>query len=154
MSAELASQKEVDLKRVYDKSPAERLFYAALFEFLGIVLSAPLMSWIYGHPLFDIGVITIVIAIVALLLNCTYNYFFDRLLISREISKTQTVRIIHMVGFEATLLLFTIPIICWFMNMNLVEALVLDAGYIVFYLLFTYFYNLTYDYVRLRYFSK
>lgn len=145
---------DIDLKRVYDKSPAERVFYAALFEFLGIVLSAPLISWLYGQPLFDVGVITVVIAVIALILNYTYNSLFDMFLIKCGLSKTQGVRILHMVGFEGTFLLFTIPIICWYMDMSLVEALVFDAGYIVFYLLFTYFYNLTYDYVRLKYFSK
>lgn len=136
------------IHQVYHKSVAERFFYAFLFEALGIAFSAPLGAWLFDHALFEMGIVTIVIAVMALVLNMLYNSLFDFLLKKYHLTKTKRVRTLHAVGFEFTLLLMTIPFIMWYLNMGLYEALVLDIAFILFYLPYTYLFNLVYDIMR------
>jgi uncharacterized membrane protein len=136
------------VNQVYRKSVGERFFYAFLFEALGIGISAPLGAWLFDHDLFDMGIVTVVIAVMALALNMVYNSIFDYWLKKHHLTKTKRVRSLHAVGFEFTLLLMTIPFIMWYLDMGLREALALDLVFILFYLPYTYIFNLVYDIVR------
>ncbi|ETD69727.1 hypothetical protein V757_08670 [Pelistega indica] len=133
---------------VYRKSVLERFFYAFLFEVLGIGISTPLAAWLSDHEMMSMGVVTVVIAIMALLLNMGYNALFDWYLKKNHFTKTTKVRIVHAVGFETTLFMMTIPFICWYLGIGAWEAIVLDIGLILFYLPYTYLFNLCYDIVR------
>lgn len=136
------------LNKVYHKSVAERFFYAFLFEVLGIGLSTPLAAWLFDHGMLTMGVITVVVAIIALLLNMLYNALFDYYLKKKSLSKTTLIRVMHAMGFEITLFVMTIPFICWYLNIGVWQAIVLDTGLILFYLPYTYLFNLSYDMVR------
>lgn len=136
--------------QVYRKSVGERFFYAFLFEVLGIGISAPLGVWLFNHALFEMGIVTVVIAVMALMLNMVYNSIFDYWLKKNHLTKTKRVRTLHAVGFEFTLLLMTIPFIMWYLKIDLREALALDIVFILFYLPYTYVFNLVYDIVRSR----
>lgn len=136
------------VNQVYRKSVGERLFYAMLFEALGIGISVPLGAWLFDHDLFDMGIVTIVIAIMALALNMIYNVIFDYVLKKNGLLKTVKVRIFHAIGFEFTLLLMAIPFVMWYLDMSFQEALALDLVFILFYLPYTYLFNLVYDVVR------
>lgn len=139
------------VSQVYHKSAKERLFYAFLFEVLAIGISSPLAAWVFNHKLSEMGVVSIVIAIMALLLNMAYNTLFDYLLKKYHASKNTRVRILHAIGFEFTLLLLSIPFIAWYLEIGIWEALVLDLGFILFYLPYTYVFNLAYDVLRAKY---
>ena len=139
------------VSQVYHKSAKERFFYAFLFEILAIGISSPLAAWVFNHKLREMGVVSVVIAIMALLLNMAYNTLFDYLLKKYQASKNTRVRILHAVGFEFTLLLMSIPFVAWYLGISLVDALILDLGFILFYLPYTYFFNLAYDVLRAKY---
>jgi uncharacterized membrane protein len=49
------------------------------------------------------------------------------------------------VGFEAGLLVLTIPILAWWLDLTLLDALVMDLAMIIYYLFFAYAYNVAYD---------
>lgn len=136
------------VSQVYHKSAKERFFYAFLFEVLAIGISSPLAAWVFNHSLRDMGVVSIVIAIMALLLNMAYNTLFDHLLRKYHVSKTTRVRILHAIGFEFSLLLLSIPFVAWYLKISILDALILDLGFILFYLPYTYIFNLSYDVVR------
>lgn len=136
------------INHVYHKCVGERFFYAFLFEVLGITISAPLGAWLFDHDLFDMGIVTIVIAMMALVLNMGYNTIFDYVLKKLQLCKTPKIRTLHAIGFELTLLLMTIPFIMWYLTMDLWKAISLDSVFILFYLPYTYLFNLSYDVVR------
>lgn len=139
------------VSQVYHKSAKERLLYAFLFEAFAIGISSPLAAWVFNHSLSEMGVVSVVIAFMALVLNMLYNTLFDYLLKKHNASKTTRVRVLHAVGFEFTLLLISIPFIAWYLDIGLWEALVLDLGFILFYLPYTYVFNLAYDVLRAKY---
>lgn len=128
--------------------------HALVFELLAIGLSAPLAALLSGHAMADMGVVTVVIAVMALLWNMAYNAMFDRYLAWTGRSKTLVLRIWHSIGFELGLLIMAIPFIMWWLHIGLWEALALDIGLILFYLPYAYLYNLAYDTLRSRYWGR
>lgn len=134
----------------YARSWRERLFHASLFELLAIGLSAPLASWLTGRDITDMGVLTAVVALMALLWNMVYNWLFDRWQARAGFKRTLTVRAGHAFLFELGLLIMAVPFIAWWMDVSLWHAVVVDIGLVLFYLPYTFFYNLAYDRVRAR----
>ncbi|HXE19564.1 multidrug/biocide efflux PACE transporter [Castellaniella sp. UC4442_H9] len=132
----------------FDRSPAERMFHALAFEVLAIGISAPLAAWITGHSVVSMGLLTAIIATIAVIWNMLYNWAFDRLQAARGFARTYAVRVAHAVGFEAGLILIVIPLIAAWLAVSLWRALVLDIGLVLFYLPYGFLFNLGYDRIR------
>lgn len=140
--------------KTYDRGWRERLFHASAFEILAIGISAPLAAWLTGKSILDMGVLTAVIAFMALVWNMIYNWFFDRLQKNRGFARTVWVRIMHSIGFEIGLIFMAVPFVAWWLDVTLWHALVVDIGLVLFYLPYTFFFNLGYDKLRERFLSR
>jgi len=134
--------------QIHERSPSERLIHALLFEVLAIGISAPLAAWITGESMFDMGVLTAVIATMAVLWNMLYNWLFDRLQARWGFARSYRVRIAHSFGFEFGLILIAIPFVAWWLEVSIWHALVLDIGFVLFYLPYGFLFNLGYDKIR------
>ncbi|CAB3699421.1 multidrug/biocide efflux PACE transporter [Achromobacter pestifer] len=132
------------------KTLKERFFHAFLFEILAIGLCAPAAAWAMGKSLFEMGVLTAVIAWIALVWNMIYNAGFDRVENRFGWTRNLRVRIVHAFGFELGLILIVIPLAAWWLNISLWEAFVLDIALVLFYLPYAFLYNLAYDRSRPR----
>ena len=51
----------------------------------------------------------------------------------------------HAIGFEGGLLLVALPLVAWWLSISLWQALLLDLGFVFFYLVYAFVYNLAYD---------
>ncbi len=136
--------------QVYERSLSERVLHALLFEILAIGISAPLAAWLAGQSVLSMGVLTAVIATMAVLWNMLYNWLFDRLQTRYEFDRTLWVRALHACGFELGLIIVAVPFVAWWLDATLWHALVLDIGLVLFYLPYAFFFNLGYDKVRER----
>lgn len=132
----------------YDRSMGERALHALLFEVLAIGISAPLAAWLTGESMAAMGVLTAVIAFMALVWNMAYNWLFDQLQNRVGFARTVWVRIVHACGFELGLLIAAVPFVAWWLDATLWHALVVDIGLVLFYLPYTFFFNLGYDKAR------
>ena len=110
------------------KSVRERFFHALAFELLAIAICAPLGAWLLGYSLAHIGLLTLMISLVA--------------------------RALHAVLFEIGLLLAVVPLAAWWLKIGLWEAFVLDIGIALFFLPYTFLFNLAYDHLRARFVAK
>lgn len=135
--------------KLYERSLAERMFHALLFEVLAIGISAPLAAWITGETILSMGILTAIIATIAVLWNMVYNWLFDRLQTRHRFERTLWVRAIHSVGFELGLIIIVIPLVAWWLDTTLWHALVLDIGLVLFYMPYAFVFNLCYDKIRL-----
>ena len=54
-------------------------------------------------------------------------------------------RVAHALGFEAGLVVMLVPLFAWWLGVSLWQAFVLDLGLIVFFLVYTYVFNLGFD---------
>jgi len=133
-----------------NKSITERIFQAIGFELLAILICTPLLAWIMGKPLVEMGVVTIAIALLALGWNVVFNGFFDRLLKRWNIAHNAWVRVVHALLFEGGLIVMGVPLIAWWLSVSLWQAFLLDIGVLLFFLPYTYVYHWGYDVVRER----
>ena len=134
--------------QLYRRGLAERLLHAILFEVLAIGISAPLAAWFTGRPVMSMGVLTAVIAAMALLWNVVYNWLFDCLQKRYGFERTLLMRVWHACGFELGLLVIAVPFVAWWLDVSVWHAIVLDIGFILFYLPYGFLYNLGYDRAR------
>lgn len=141
-------------EQLYNRSLAERFLHAILFEVLAIGISAPLAAWLTGKSMLSMGILTAVIATMALLWNMVYNWFFDRLQKHYGFERTMWMRVWHACGFEFGLIIMAVPFVAWWLDVTLWHALVVDIGLILFYLPYGFFYNLGYDKARQALFTR
>jgi uncharacterized membrane protein len=133
-----------------NKSITERIFQAIGFELLAILICTPLMAWIMDKPMLEMGVVTLVIAVLALAWNVVFNGLFDRVLKRLAIAHNAWVRVVHALLFEGGLVALGVPLIAWWLNVSLWQAFLLDIGVLLFFLPYTYVYHWVYDVVRER----
>ncbi|MBY5926378.1 MULTISPECIES: PACE efflux transporter [Halomonas] len=125
------------------RSLKERLVHMVSFELGGLVIVTPLASMLSGHGLAEMGVLAAGLATAAMLWNLVWNWMFDRWVPSRR--RTLQQRLAQAFGFELGLLVMTLPAVAWWMNIGLVEAFWLDAGFMLFFLIYAMVFNSLFD---------
>ncbi|PUA19302.1 multidrug/biocide efflux PACE transporter [Glaciimonas sp. PCH181] len=131
-----------------NKTFAERCFHAISFEALAVILSAPVLSWLMGVSMAKAGMLTLIISLIAMVWNVIFNTFFDRLERRFKFIRTVKVRVMHAVAFELGLIAIVIPLAAWGLNMSLLDAFFLDIGLVLFFLPYTFLFNMGYDKIR------
>ena len=129
------------------RSRKDRIRHALGFEIIGLLLVAPLGSWVFGYEIQTMGVIAVAASIVATVWNYFYNVLFDKAMLKLRgtVHKTLPIRVLHAVLFEGGLLLLFMPLIAWYLGITLWEAFLMDIAMAIFYLVYAFFYNLAYD---------
>ncbi|WP_147819433.1 PACE efflux transporter [Salidesulfovibrio onnuriiensis] len=130
------------------RTAKDRLRHTILFELLGLVTVTPLAALILNKDMGRIGALAVAISLLAMATNYVFNLAFDHALVrmGRPVNvRPPWMRALHAVLFEATLMLITLPIVAWWLNMSLWQALATDVGFALFYLAYAYVYNWAYD---------
>ena len=125
----------------------DRLRHAIGFELIGLLIAAPLASLATGIHLNHMGPLAIFFSLLATGWNYVYNLGVDKLLLKYQghTYKSMWQRVIHTLGFEGGLLLVAMPVMSLWLGISLLEAFVLDLGFVAFYLAYAFVYNLSYD---------
>lgn len=125
-----------------------RIVYVSSFELIGMSISAVMLAYLSGTETSHTGPLALMITTTAVTVNLIYNSLFERWEASQK-ARTRTLgrRVFHALGFQFTLVLFLIPLIAWWMNISLWDALVLDASLIVFFPIYTFVFNWGFDLV-------
>ncbi len=132
-----------------------RLIHMLGFEIFGILIFTPLAMLVLNESIFHIGVIAILISLMAMVWNFIYNYIFDLVessLDGHRSTRKISMRLLHALLFEVGLLIVTVPFVAYWLEMNLVAALLVDIGFVVFYLVYALFYNYIFDKIYFTYF--
>ena len=132
------------------KSLRERFFQALLFEVIAVALCATLGSWLLGYPLVQMGALTVMISLIAMLWNMLFNSLFDRAQRRLGFQRGWAARAIQAALFEIGLILAVVPLAAWWLDLSLWDAFVLDIGIALFFLPYSFVYNWLYDVVRAR----
>lgn len=129
------------------RTTRDRIRHAISFEIIGLAMFTPLAAFVFGIPVGHIGIVGIVSATLATGWNYLYNLGFDRLMqrYRGSTQKTMALRIAHSVLFELGLLIVLMPFIAWYLGVSLLQALVMDISFALFYLVYAFFFNLAYD---------
>ena len=132
------------------KSLKERVAQAVGFEVLALLICTPLLAWLMDKPLVNMGAVTLGIGLIALAWNVVFNSVFDRLLKRLALSHSPWTRVLHALLFEGGLVAVSVPLIAWWLQVSLWQALLLDIGVLLFFLPYTYLYHWLYDLARER----
>lgn len=133
------------IEHVRRRTPLERTFHAVSYEIIGIITSAPIISFISGKPIGESGILAIIVSLIAMLWNYLFNVLFDKLQNKYRFKKNLFVRILHGIGFEVGLIMLTVPTIALLFNMSLIDALLLELGMLIYFFPYTIVYNWLYD---------
>ena len=120
--------------------------FSAAARQLGRVPSA--VSMAIGQSAGHSGGMAIAASTLAIVWNLTFNHLFEQWE-SRQSVKGRSVlrRVVHALGFEGGLAMVLIPLMAWWFGVTLWEATVMEAGLLVFFLVYTYVFNWCFDHV-------
>lgn len=123
-----------------------RVLHLILFELFAILLSAVCLALYSGADAFYVGFAATVSSAIAVTWNFIYNIAFEAWE-SRQHVKGRSLRrrAVHAIGFEIGLTAALVPLFAWSLGVSLLEAFVLDLGLILFFLVYTFAFNLTFD---------
>ncbi|KLV04628.1 transporter [Photobacterium aquae] len=130
------------------RTTSDRIRHAIFFELIGLVIIVFGLSQL-GFQLGHVGAVGVLFSVIATVWNFVYCKWFDAMMprLFKTTVKTVLHRVLQSIGFEAGLLVITIPVLAWVLNVSLWQALLLDLGLVVFYLFYSYIYNWCYDWV-------
>jgi len=126
----------------------ERIFHAVLFEVLAVLLSIGVLMVATDHEVGSLSGTMIIVATIAMCWNFIFNWGFDQFYTEAKENRSIGLRIFHVTLFEIGLLIFTIPVIAYILEVGLWEAFVMDVGITIFITIYAFTFNLVYDKVR------
>ncbi|WP_428772491.1 PACE efflux transporter [Vibrio sp.] len=128
------------------RTTSDRIRHAIGFEVIGLILLVFGLNQL-GFDMGHVGAVGVFFSVVATVWNFYYTKWFDSVMpkLFKTTVKTSLHRVLQSIGFEAGLLILTIPVLAWVLNVGLWQAFLLDLGMVIFYLVYSYFYNWAYD---------
>ena len=127
-----------------------RIVHALSYEIILLVIIALALSFIFELPLEVTGVLGIFMAVTSVIWNMVFNHYFEKFEAKQQLKRTVRVRILHAIGFEGGLMLATIPMVAYAMNMSLWQAIVLDFSLTLCILVYTFIFQWCYDLIEAK----
>jgi len=122
-----------------------RVIYVGLYEAIAIAVSS-LIFMATGQDMGASGVMAVVASAIAILWNLSFNWLFEQWEARQRVKGRSVLRrVIHALGFEGGLALILIPLIAWWFDVSLWQATLLEAGLLLFFLIYTYVFNWSFD---------
>ncbi|MCB5191184.1 PACE efflux transporter [Methylobacillus arboreus] len=125
-----------------------KLVYVTLYEAFAMLFTSVGLALFSGQSLAHAGVAGVASSTVAFIWNLIYNTGFEAWEAKQPgTGRSVGRRLLHAAGFEAGLVLTLVPLFAWWLQVSLWEALWMDIGLIIFFLVYTYLFNLLFDHV-------
>lgn len=123
-----------------------KIVYITLYEIIAIAMSTTGLALLSGADMGHASVAAIVASAIAVVWNLVYNTLFERWE-ARQAQRGRSLlrRVAHAIGFEGGLVVTLVPLFAWWLDISLWQAFVLDLGLIVFFLVYTFVFNLLFD---------
>lgn len=123
-----------------------RIIYVIIFEFFAIVFSTVLLAALSQGDAAGSLPVAIVVSVVAVVWNFVYNTGFEALELKLKLTeRTVITRILHAIGFEGGLILAIIPIFMSWYQVGFIEAFMMEAALLVFFLVYTFVFTWVFD---------
>ena len=132
------------------KTLTERIIHAVSFEGLATLILAPTAAWLMQRSVLEMGGLSVLLATLAMVWNLIYNAAFDRLWPVSRVARTLKVRALHAIGFESGFIVIGITAVALLLGVSLIQAFMLEIGFMLFFLPYTMLYNWAYDSLRER----
>ena len=140
--------------QVMDKTPTlfglqgvkRRLIYVTLYELIAIGAATMGLALLTGQGAGHSSVVAVAASAIAIVWNIVFNWAFERWEARQPVrGRSVARRVAHAIGFEGGLVLFLVPLFAWWFDIGLWQALVMDLGLLVFFLVYTFVFNWCFD---------
>ena len=123
-----------------------RIIYVTLYELIAIAV-VTLAMWLFtDYGVGSSGGMAVGSSAIAVVWNLVFNYFFERWERRQPVrGRSPARRVAHAIGFEGGLLFWLVPFIAWWLGVSLWQALLLDIGLLVFFLIYTFVFTWVFD---------
>ena len=119
-----------------------RVVYISLYEGIAIVVASFGLAAMSGQGLGHSGALAVIASVIAVAWNLAFNALFERWEARQAVrGRSLRRRIAHAIGFEGGLVAFLVPTFAWWLGISLFEALVMDLGLVIFFLVYTFVFN-------------
>lgn len=123
-----------------------RVVYVALYEAVAIVLAALGFMLASDADAASATGLSVLSSAVAVLWNLAFNHGFERWEARQRVrGRSLGRRVAHAVGFEGGLAAILVPVMAWWLDISLWQALVMDLGLLLFFLAYTFVFNWIFD---------
>lgn len=128
----------------------ERIFHSVLFEIGAMAIGAVAVLLAGDFSLEAAAGTGITMSVMAMVLNFFFNYVFDKFATGKREERSLKLRILHTVCFECTLLIFTIPVVAYLLDLSLWHAFIADIGLSLTIMVYALIFNWGYDIIRAK----
>lgn len=128
----------------------ERIFHSVLFEIGAMAIGAVVVLLAGDFSLEAAAGTGITMSVMAMVLNFFFNYVFDKFATGKREERSLKLRILHTVCFECTLLIFTIPVVAYLLDLSLWHAFIADIGLSLTIMVYALIFNWIYDIIRAK----
>ncbi|WP_440311880.1 PACE efflux transporter [Leucobacter chromiireducens] len=134
-------------RRFFQAHPVlRRVTFVAGYEGLSVLFTVVVLSSLLGHGGGQSTLTAVLLSTTATIWNYVWNTIFES--IERRTGATGRgagSRALHAIGYEGGVLFFTIPLVMFMLGLGFVEAILLEGGLLVFFLVFTVVYTWAFD---------
>lgn len=123
-----------------------KLVYVSFYELIAIFITSVSLYLLSSQGLGHASFAAVSSSIIAAAWNLIYNTLFERWE-AKQAKRGRSLlrRIAHAAGFEGGLVIMLVPLFAWWLELSLWNAFVLDLGLIIFFLAYTFIFNLVFD---------
>ncbi len=123
-----------------------RVVYVTLYEAIAITVCAVAFALLTGHSVLYASALSVAASAVAVVWNLAFNTLFEAWEARQAVrGRSLRRRIAHALGFEGGLVVLLVPLIAWWLGVSLMQALWMDLGLVVFFLVYTFVFNWAFD---------
>lgn len=128
-------------------SPVQRrVLQAVLYEAIAVAMVGPTVAWMFATSLQSSALLALAMSSIALAWNYVFNALFERWE-ARQVVKGRSLgrRLLHGIGFEGGLVLFLVPLMAWWLNISLLQALIADLAILAFFFVYAIVFTWAFD---------
>jgi uncharacterized membrane protein len=128
-------------------TPARRkIIYALSFETQGTIVASVGLVLMSDTPLGSSFLLSLIASTVALTWSYLYNTIFEAWEARQPVrGRSFARRAAHALIFEGGLVLILVPIMAWWLQIGLLQAVAYEAGLIALFILYTYLFTWVFD---------
>lgn len=123
-----------------------KVVYITSYEGFAILFASFGLAGLSGEGALKSTALAVMSSVIAVLWNLGFNTAFEAWEArQRERHRSIRRRVAHAIGFEAGLAAILVPVFAWWLDIGLWQALVFDAALLVFFLVYTFVFNWSFD---------
>lgn len=123
-----------------------KIVYVSLYEGFAILFASFGLATLSGAGAGTSTALATACSVIAVIWNLVFNSLFEAWEARQPVrGRSIKRRMAHALGFEGGLAAILVPLFAWWLNIGLWEALLFDAALLVFFLVYTFVFNWSFD---------